>query len=189
MGALFSKRDSIFLFTLTGTSTREAAIERKYLKEQLAFEDRIRDLEHRLSRAAQNPVSVRRHVFSEYLIAHPPPATHPRTHTHNTTHTRLPTSNRKLGVVCEKVTPFEVYALGNTRARAAQIVCFLLIEKATRDTFNALGKTYVSTSAAFSIEGQLQWIAPPLFDRHTVLHITQDRERTAFVAAKGLILY
>ena len=53
---------------------------------------------------------------------------------------QLPTDIRKTGVKCEKVTPFEVCALGNIPEHARTIIRYLVGKRAARDAFKALPK-------------------------------------------------
>jgi hypothetical protein len=88
---------------------------------------------------------------------------------------QLPTDIRKTGVKCEKVTPFEVCALGNIPAHARQTIRYLVGKRAARDTFKALAKIAISTSYyIFNRRRQLEWIAPPLFERRTVDPIVKE---------------
>ena len=59
---------------------------------------------------------------------------------------QLPTDIRKTGVKCEKVTPFEVCALGSIRAHVRTTIQYLVGKRAAHDTFEALAKTAISTS-------------------------------------------
>ena len=73
-----------------------------------------------------------------------------------------------------KATPFEVCALGNIPSHARQTIRYLVGKNVARGTFKSLAKIAVSASYyIFNRRRDMEWRAPPLFERRTIDHVVK----------------